>query len=137
MQTLQNNMQDNSPLVSFIVTAYNLPQNMLRGCLDSIVALSLGRNEREIIVVDDGSDTFAINDLADYDRDIVYVRVPNGGVSVARNIGLRMATGRFVQFVDGDDMLVKRPIRALSRHNALQRCGYGDVRFYEDGRRFG
>ena len=109
MQTIQNNMQDNAPLVSFVVTAYNLPQEMLRECLGSIVALSLRRDEREVIVVDDGSDAFAINDLADYDRDIVYVRVPNGGVSVARNIGLRMATGQFVQFVDGDDMLLRAP----------------------------
>ncbi len=109
MQTIQNNMQDNSPLVSFIVTAYNLSGDMLRECIGSIVALSLGRNEREIVVVDDGSDAYAINDLAEYDGDIIYVRVPNGGVSVARNIGLRMATGRFVQFVDGDDMLVRAP----------------------------
>ncbi len=109
MQTIQSNMQDNSPLVSFIVTAYNLPSDMLRECIGSIVTLSLGRSEREIIVVDDGSDAFAINDLVDYDRDIVYVRVPNGGVSVARNVGLRMATGQFVQFVDGDDMLLRAP----------------------------
>lgn len=102
-------MQDNSPLVSFIVTAYNLPSDMLRECIGSIMALSLGSNEREIIVIDDGSDAFVINDLADYCDDIVYVRVPNGGVSMARNIGLRMATGQFVQFVDGDDMLIRAP----------------------------
>lgn len=109
MRTIQNNKQDNAPLVSFIVTAYNLPPDLLRECIGSIVALSLGRSEREIIVVDDGSDGFVVCDLAEYDRDIIYVRTPNGGVSMARNMGLRMATGRYIQFVDGDDMLISAP----------------------------
>ncbi len=107
MQNIQNNMQDNAPLVSFIVTAYNLPPDMLRECIGSIVALSLGRDEREIIVVDDGSDAFAINDLVDYCDDIVYLRQPNQGLSCARNNGLKMATGKYIQFVDGDDCLLQ------------------------------
>ncbi len=100
-------MQGDSPLVSFIITAYNLPASMLRECVGSIVALSLGRGEREIIVVDDGSDAFAIADLADFADDIVYLRQTNQGLSCARNNGLKLATGRYIQFVDGDDYLLQ------------------------------
>ena len=48
-------MTDNTrrPLVSFIVTCYNLPTDMLCECIDSILKLSLQPDEREIIVVDD------------------------------------------------------------------------------------
>ena len=95
------------PLVTFIVTAYNLPIAQLRQCLDSICALSLSAAEREIILVDDGSDEPPINALADYQDDILYIRQRNAGLSAARNRGIEMATGEFLQFVDGDDYLLQ------------------------------
>ena len=106
MQNKQSNCQnDRTPLISFIVTCYNIPVWMLIECIDSIVSLSLRPFEREIIIVDDGSDMSPINDLSDYLENIIYVRQPNKGLSDARNIGIRMATGRYIQFVDGDDKL--------------------------------
>lgn len=93
------------PLVSFIITYYNLPIDMLLECIDSIVSLSLNRQEREIIVVDDGSAYSPFNDLAKYADDVVYLRKPNGGLSDARNAGLKLANGKYIQFVDGDDRL--------------------------------
>ena len=95
------------PLVTFIVTAYNLPIEQLRQCLDSIRALSLNAAEREIILVDDGSDEPPISALADYQDDILYIRQRNAGLSAARNRGIEMATGEFLQFVDGDDYLLQ------------------------------
>ena len=47
-----------TPLISFIIAYHNLPVDMLIQCIDSITALSLSREEREIIVIDDGSDVF-------------------------------------------------------------------------------
>lgn len=94
------------PLISFIVTIYNLPVELVRGCLDSILSLSLRPAEREIILVDDGSDTSIMEQLMSYAADIVYIRQRNGGPSAARNTGLRMATGQYIQFVDGDDKLI-------------------------------
>ena len=102
----------NQPLVSFIIPVYNLDPEMIRECLESILALSLSKQEREIIVIDDGSEFTPLNNLPDICNDFIYIRQRNQGLSAARNIGLRMATGRFVQFVDGDDRL----LRALSRH---------------------
>ncbi len=112
MQTQQNHTQD-SPLVTFIVACYNLPIEMICQCLDSIIGLSLSRSEREIILVDDGSDESPLGQLKPYIDDIVYVRQPNAGLSAARNRGIQMATGQYLQFVDGDDYLL---------HAAYEHC---------------
>ncbi len=111
MQNLQNQVlhQDDQPLVTFIVTCYNLPVQMLCECLNSILSLSLHPFEREIIVIDDGSEVSLMNGLMQYGDDIIYVRQKNQGVSVARNTGLKMAQGKYVQIVDGDDYLFQAP----------------------------
>lgn len=95
------------PLISFILTYYELPVKMLCECIDSILALSIRPFEREIIVVDDGSQKSPMNDLMKYGDNIVYIRKPNGGVSTARNMALQMASGEYIQFVDSDDMLIQ------------------------------
>lgn len=97
------------PLVSFIITYYNLPVDLLCSCIDSILALSLSPEEREIIVIDDGSDLSPMNDLLKYGDDIIYVRQKNKGVSAARNIAMDMAKGQFIQLIDGDDCLLSEP----------------------------
>lgn len=96
-------------MISFIITCYNQPKEMLEECIGSILALSLRRYEREVIVIDDGSDECLMNGLMAYGDDIIYIRKPNGGVSTARNIGLEVATGKYLQFVDGDDRLQQAP----------------------------
>lgn len=98
-------MQQKNVMVSFILTYYNQPLKMLRECINSILALSLRPYEREIIIIDDGSELSPINDLLCYGDDIIYVRQKNMGAGNARNMGLRIATGQYIQFVDGDDML--------------------------------
>lgn len=95
------------PLISFIVTTYNTPVEMLADCLDSITCLSLSKSDREIIIVDDGSDPPAITVLTDIQDDIIYIRQPNKGPSEARNMGIKAATGTYIQFIDGDDMLLR------------------------------
>lgn len=96
-----------TPLVSFIVTTYNLPIEYIKACLDSILQLSLSDKEREIILVDDGSDICPLNNLPEYLSHIIYLRQANQGVSVARNYGMQIAKGRYIQFVDGDDYLIQ------------------------------
>ena len=99
----------NSITISFIIPYYNLPPTMLKECIESILALPLQANEREIIVVDDGSDCSAETELKTYADYIRYIRKENEGVSVARNVGLQAAKGSFIQFVDADDKLIKEP----------------------------
>ena len=96
----------NTPLVSFIITYHNEPVEMVEQCIDSILALSLSDKEREIVLVDDGSDTNILMALAAYHDKMTYIRQPNSGLSVARNTGLKMVSGTYIQFVDADDYLL-------------------------------
>lgn len=82
---------------------------MLCECIDSICQLSLRKFEREIIVVDDGSDESPITNFGQCLDDIIYIRQSNQGVAIARNTGLKMASGEFVQFIDADDLLLRTP----------------------------
>ena len=66
-------------------------------------------SEREVIVIDDGSKLPAITDIDDVKDQIIYLRQPNSGLASARNMGIRVATGRYIQFVDGDDYLLRIP----------------------------
>lgn len=97
------------PLISFIITTYNLPVTYIVECLKSVMGLSLNRREREIILVDDGSDLTPLNELLELRDDIIYLRQANKGLSAARNLGIRVAVGRYIQFVDGDDFLLRAP----------------------------
>ena len=75
-----------------------------------------GGAELEVIVVDDGStDNTAekVNALAEKDGRIRYVYQDNTGVSAARNHGLDLARGKWVFFVDGDDVVDAEMIRML------------------------
>lgn len=94
-----------TPKVSIIVPVYNL-ENYIEQCVHSLLAQSY--QNIEIILVDDGSKDASlsiIERLAASDSRIVYTTQPNGGAAKARNTGLALATGEFITFVDGDDML--------------------------------
>lgn len=114
--------QDTKPLVTFIITYHDQPTVMLSKCIESVLALSLRPYEREIIVVDDGSENSPLTDIKRFENDITYLRKPNGGVSTARNFGLRVATGDYIQFVDGDDMLL-----SANYEHCLDLIRYGKV----------
>ncbi|MDY6205852.1 MAG: glycosyltransferase [Prevotella sp.] len=94
------------PLISFIIPCYNLPGHLLRACINSIMALSLQEREREIIVVDDGSERSMTDVLSPYGKNIIYIRKENEGVSMARNTGMEQSSGAYIQFVDGDDEMI-------------------------------
>lgn len=108
MQTLSIYSQNSKkkPLVSFIVTYFNQPLTMLQQCINSILQLSLSEEEREVIVIDDGSELSPLNELLNSDEHIVYVRTPNKGVSAARNLGITISKGEYIQFIDADDYLL-------------------------------
>lgn len=122
MHTIQNDQQNSrTPLVSFIITTYNLPHKMLAECLESILRLTLRPYEREIILVDDGSQASPLTQLSQYVEEIIYIRQTNKGLSEARNTGIRMASGQYMQFVDGDDKLIQPAYEHcldIARYNA-------------------
>ena len=105
MQTIQN--EESRPLVSFVIPYYDVPIEMLRECIDSILSIELDDNEREIILVDDGSEVSPLNELIDCQDQLVYLRQKNQGLSGARNRGIELCHGQYIQFVDADDLLIK------------------------------
>lgn len=108
MQIKQNTpLVDETEKISFIITYYNIDVDMLCQCIDSIMALSLRPSEREIIVIDDGSEVSPIQALQKYNNDIIYIRQANQGLSAARNAGIRISTGMYIQFMDADDYLIQ------------------------------
>lgn len=95
--------------MTFVITCYDLPADMLRECVTAIFSLAFQPGEREVIVIDDGSKLPAITDIDDVKDQIIYLRQRNSGLASARNMGIRVATGRYIQFVDGDDYLLRIP----------------------------
>ncbi|MCR5304073.1 MAG: glycosyltransferase [Lachnospiraceae bacterium] len=96
-------MAGSEPLVSVIVAAYNI-ESYIQQALDSLKAQSL--KDLQIIIVDDGSTdgTGAICDrYAETDPRAVVIHQENAGLSGARNSGLKVARGRYIGFLDGDD----------------------------------
>lgn len=92
-------------LISVIVPVYNVSQ-YLRRCLDSI--LNNTWRDLEIICVNDGSTDDSLRILREYEGEdprIIVIDQENGGVSAARNAGLRAASGEFIAFIDSDDWI--------------------------------
>ncbi len=121
------------PLVSVIIPAYN-HADFLPSCIESISRQSNGIVE--IIVVDDGS-TDNTEEVAGSFRNVKYSKQSNSGPSAARNRGLAIATGRYVAFLDADDIWLDGflasllPILENCHENiALVACGwrYIDIR---------
>lgn len=90
------------PTVSVIVPAYNVAP-FITEAIDSVLAQTF--TDFEIIIINDGSpDTEELEAvLKQYMNRIVYLKQENRGAGGARNAGLRIARGRFVAFLDGDD----------------------------------
>lgn len=93
------------PLISIIIPVYNV-QKYLKRCFDSVVNQTF--KNFEVIVVDDGSTDSSLeicNKYAKSDSRFKIFHKSNGGLSDARNYGLRYAKGKFISFVDSDDWL--------------------------------
>ncbi len=91
----------NNPLVNVIIPTYNRDW-MVKESIDSVLAQDF--NDFELIVVDDGSTDNTPEILDSYRQDINVIRQGNRGVSAARNAGIAKASGRFIAFLDSDDL---------------------------------
>jgi glycosyltransferase involved in cell wall biosynthesis len=100
---------DDSRSVSVVIATYNRAPLVPR-TIENMLAQSL--RPREIIVVDDGSTDETPRALARFGEPVHYVRQPNRGPAAARNAGLALATGRFIQFMDDDDLMSLNKIEA-------------------------
>lgn len=92
--------------VSIIVPVYNIPENILRKCLESTIHQTM--KEIEIILVDDGSTNnsgMICDEYSSQDNRIRVIHKENGGLSAARNTGFENANGDWITFLDSDDWI--------------------------------
>ena len=92
-------------LVSVIIPVYNV-EKYLPKCLDSVINQTY--KNLEIILVDDGSPDNSgkiCDEYAEKDSRIKVIHKENGGVSSARNVGIKQAKGQYLLFVDSDDYI--------------------------------
>jgi glycosyltransferase involved in cell wall biosynthesis len=95
------------PLISIIIPVYNV-EHFLRKCLDSVESQTY--KNTEIILVDDGSTDHSGKIVDEYAVSNPKIRVlhqANGGLSNARNNGIKAATGKYLTFIDSDDYVAK------------------------------
>lgn len=121
------------PAVSIVIPAYKVAP-FIREALDSVFAQSF--TDFEVIVINDGSpDTAELEQAIErYLNDITYLKQTNQGAGAARNAGLRVARGRFVAFLDGDDIWLPN---FLSEQLELIQSGGGYDLVYSDAVNFG
>ena len=92
-----------NPKISIIVPIYNMEQYLER-CVDSI--LSQTYKDFEVILVNDGStdnSDIICDDYAKKDQRIKVIHKRNGGLSSARNAGIKLSKGQWLLFIDSDD----------------------------------
>ena len=110
--------------ISLIVPVYNMAP-WLRECIDSLLAQDIPADEYEIIAVNDGSTDESPAILREYEAAhpgrFVIVDQPNTGLGPARNAGLARARGKYVWFVDSDDIVRKNSLAAVA--NAMETSG--------------
>ena len=101
--------------LSIIIPAYNVEQ-YIGDCLESIFSQHIENGQLEVFVINDGSVDNTENIVKDYTNkhpNLIYIRQKNQGQSVARNVGLKRATGDYIWYVDSDDKTTDNSIQTI------------------------
>lgn len=133
---MEKRTDDSTELISVIVPIYKV-EKYLQECVDSILRQTY--SFLEIILVDDGSPDHCgriADEYAEKDPRVKVIHRENGGLSEARNSGLREATGNWVVFVDADDVIHEKMIStlydaAVSTGSRMAWCAISEIT--EDG----
>jgi glycosyltransferase involved in cell wall biosynthesis len=111
------------PVVSVVIPAFNAAR-YLGEALDSVFGQTL--TDLELVVVDDGSTDETPQVVQGYGSRVRYVRQPNAGVASARNRGVAESSGRYVAFLDADDVWLpgklERQLEALAARPSARVC---------------
>lgn len=125
--------------ISVIIATYNTGE-YIEECLDSVLAQSMC-NDIEIVIVDDGSTDNTKEILDDYQRkhnSIIVIRQKNSGQGIARNLGMSIASGSYMVFMDPDDLYPANDclekMYNATQMNCVKICGGNIIRFntYEE-----
>lgn len=110
---MEHNSTSDAPMVSVIVPVYNV-EKYLNGCLSSLIRQTL--TDIEILVIDDGSQdnsSALCDEWEQKDHRIRAFHKPNGGLSSARNLGIEVARGEYLAFIDSDDTVHPQMLEIL------------------------
>jgi glycosyltransferase involved in cell wall biosynthesis len=120
------------PPITVITVVFNA-KDVVKGCVDSVLAQSI--EGIEYIVIDGGSTDGTLDVLREYgDRITHLVSEPDRGLYDAMNKGLKLATGRFIHFLNADDRYVSGSVLSsiLPDLDACALC-YGQMQYVENG----
>ena len=117
-----SNIEFGEPEISLIIPAYNAKDYIARS-IDTALASTF--HNFEIVIVNDGS-TDSTQDIIDwfaenYDN-IVSIQKLNGGVADTRNVGIKAAKGKYIAFMDNDDMIRPNMLEELYKTITKNDC---------------
>lgn len=129
------------PELSYVIPVFNVEQ-YLEECIESIIKQKT-EYCYEIVLVDDGSkDKSGIicDKYASKYNNISVIHKANGGLSSARNAGIKKSVGRYISFIDGDDFLISdtaidRMLNIIKGNNVDVFC-YGYRKYYEQKNKY-
>ena len=102
-------------LLSIIIPAYNA-EKYIKPCIESLYKQNLQENEFEIILINDGSTDNTLSIVKTFSKlhsNINIINQENQGLSITRNNGIAKARGKYILFVDSDDVLVNNSIKMM------------------------
>ncbi|HFR3406655.1 TPA: glycosyltransferase family 2 protein, partial [Streptococcus suis] len=91
--------------ISIVVPVYN-SEKKIRKCIDSILSQSF--TDYELILLNDGSTDYTLSILEEYEKEYSSIKVIdklNEGIAKTRNLGISIATGKYIVFLDNDDFI--------------------------------
>ena len=101
--------------LSIIIPVFNV-EDYIRPCLESILRQGLDEDCYEIIIINDGTPDKSMDVIADIietNHNIRVIEQENQGISIARNNGIKRASGDYILFIDSDDILIDNSILFL------------------------
>lgn len=125
--------------VSIIIPIYNSDES-LNYCVESLIRQTIGFENIEVIMVDDGSTDNSLRICEGYAKVNSNVKIftqKNAGPSVARNLGIKNATGKYIMFLDSDDTLETQTIEKVTEffdehYDEVDLVSYYD-QYYKNG----
>ena len=119
-------------LVTIIIPTYNR-SNLIRFTLDSVAAERQNGVELQVVVVDDNSTDDTCDYISEHYPNVTLLKNKGRGAPAARNTGLRNAKGKYILYLDSDDLLgenfLYKKVEELEKDTKLTAC-YGEYEFF-------